>query len=714
MYEYRVNIDNLSRQFIALACICFFLLITPNVYTYQSANPNLPQLASESEEAQVYDAQWFAEFSPVTAADMVRVIPGGQRIIQTPGNNEDASDLQSIRLLINGTIASSEESNLIDLLNEIPASKVARIVLVFQQDLSLIQSTSDPYIDIQLKQDSDSLQSAQTNWSLSFSKAKNHGISPGLRLSRTQTFSQSGLERDLRLTARIRPRDRYRLESINTFSPDMTLAEQESREIFRRGFRYQLGGSGAAEFDSDNRLRINLATLYEDTPETRYADRFEIERERTRLEKLDENFIRKQVNSSLEYRDDTFYDTQMRLLAAFEFNDSDETSDSFRLRDFVYNQTERRIVSDRSLLGSVAAQVTQDIDDDNRLRYLFNIEHQNLDSFLSRQDVDDNIFESLSDLNATQTQIEELRIEPDLRFRQRREQFRFGIELAWEFTKLTTVTDSGKTEKTNQFLKPTLNLETELDEQTNLRLRFTRSVNQLDFDDFRDTFTQLDDEIRRGNPDLKPEQEWVTSLQFVKRFTEKRGNIEVLGFYSRHRDKIERIAIEQESVVGNIGNATEWGLDADLSFQFNDKLITPLLELEYSWRKSSVVDPFLGISRQFSDQPRHTYQIGLQGNLPMVNAEFGVAYGAQSGAKRIEFDDQQHEFEDIGNLNLFIETRVSNDYQLTLSVNNLLNQTETRERQRYRGNIAGNVLREIELRQRISGRFLELTLDGRL
>ena len=96
-----------------------------------------PQTVLETPDStsseQVYQPDYFDQFTPQTASDMVQVIPGFN--IRGGGNNQRGFGEASLNILINGRRPSSKSSGANAILSRIPASNVIRIEIL---DLSLI------------------------------------------------------------------------------------------------------------------------------------------------------------------------------------------------------------------------------------------------------------------------------------------------------------------------------------------------------------------------------------------------------------------------------------------------------------------------------------------------------------------------------------------------------------------------------------------------
>jgi hypothetical protein len=84
--------------------------------------------AAASQSAQSFAPEYFTQFSPQTAADMVARLPGFE--ISGSNNGSRGFGQASLNILINGRRPSSKSSSARDILSRIPASNVTRIDIV--------------------------------------------------------------------------------------------------------------------------------------------------------------------------------------------------------------------------------------------------------------------------------------------------------------------------------------------------------------------------------------------------------------------------------------------------------------------------------------------------------------------------------------------------------------------------------------------------------
>ena len=118
----------IKRVFVTslIATTALGAMVTP-AYSQDRATTNTDS------QTQVYEPDYFTQFAPQTAADMVARLPG----FEIRGNEGGARGFgeASLNILINGRRPSSKSSGANQILGRIPANNVTRIEIV---DLSLI------------------------------------------------------------------------------------------------------------------------------------------------------------------------------------------------------------------------------------------------------------------------------------------------------------------------------------------------------------------------------------------------------------------------------------------------------------------------------------------------------------------------------------------------------------------------------------------------
>jgi outer membrane receptor protein involved in Fe transport len=231
-------------------------------------------------------------------------------------------------------------------------------------------------------------------------------------------------------------------------------------------------------------------------------------------------------------------------------------------------------------------------------------------------------------------------------------------------------------EKSLKFAKPRLAVTWAPMSATQVRLRFERVVGQLNFDDFvasADFDTGAG--VSAGNPDLDPEQAWVSEASLEQRFWG--GAVGVLTLrHSALKDVVDRGPVFVDGGVfdqpTNIGDGTKDELIANLTVPFDRLgLKGALLKGEGTWRRSEVTDPTTGAKREISALRPLEWSVNYSQDLPQWQMSYGFdIYGG--------WTETYYRFDSIETVKLhnayvrpWIERRLMPDLVLRVEIGNL-------------------------------------------
>ena len=231
---------------------------------------------------------------------------------------------------------------------------------------------------------------------------------------------------------------------------------------------------------------------------------------------------------------------------------------------------------------------------------------------------------------------------------------------------------------------PSAHLRWNLDDSNRLTASVARTMRRPGFDQISPALilAELGDNDLLGNPDLEPETAWGLDLGWERRLG-SRGVVGVNAFYRDITDLIEiaNTGIEGDEGPGtfvlqprNTGNGEVWGVELDLS--------TPLTALgldntgvflNYSWLDSEIDDAFG--QRKFNAQSDDVFNAGFIQQLPTLAASFGASYRKQGEAySRIVGEEVVTSYG--GDLEVFIEKRLGDQWTLRLTGSNLLDSSK--------------------------------------
>ncbi len=270
-------------------------------------------------------------------------------------------------------------------------------------------------------------------------------------------------------------------------------------------------------------------------------------------------------------------------------------------------------------------------------------------------------------------------------------------------------TIEGNADSSEFMLNPSAHLQWKLTDNDQFRLSVARTVRRPSIDQLIPSYSlesPADEDVTVGNPDLAFETSVGIDLGYERRFG-GRGVFGVNLFTRSISDLIalvntglpvSEIGIDPEDFPGslytyqNIGDAKTHGIEFDLS--------TPLtfMGLEetgifanYTRLWSDRDDPAGGSKIAIDYQPKYVYNVGVTQNLPSWDMSFGFSYQKQGESRFVTYGEIESQLYD-GNLEFFVEKRISDRWVLRLTGNNLLDADSLQAESGFDGDNGAEIL----------------------
>jgi hypothetical protein len=319
------------------------------------------------------------------------------------------------------------------------------------------------------------------------------------------------------------------------------------------------------------------------------------------------------------------------------------------------------------------------------------------------------------------TRVEEVRYEP-FAIHNWRINPRMSVEtsMVYEFSEIEQSGDFNNS-RDFSFFKPKIDYRFDITPRLQLRFLIEKFVRQLSFTDFVASTDSQDDDTNTlaGNRNLRPDFWWNYNFLAEYRLPNDTGVVSANIYKHRHKDYLQRIDVssaegEVKSATGNIGNSEMWVFDLKGSvrlsmFNLPNVLVTGSVNLT----DSEVADPFLGITRRFNNLGRGSINLGFRHDIPRWRMNYGVSMRNRiDGATKLwDIDDIE---EDHGDpyFNGFLEFIAFDDVTFRFDARDMTNVDTCRDRTRYVGHIADNVLEEIEYMCASMGTTVSLRVSG--
>jgi len=684
----------------------------------------------------VYPADYFTEYAPITAKDMVDRIPGagnasggggggGPRGGGNPGAGGrglggGGGDNQ---VLINGKRTAGKDNDTNAMLTRINASQVARIELIRGTSGALDVRGGAQVINVVLFEE---LSNTSISYEANMDRYADHQTEPGGSLS---VSGQSGALNYL-FAVQAEPRYDHYVSKENSilgnFQPNDIIREDRIREQTDYRFTTNLG------YDLSANSSIRLNALYGDNDS------------QTALERVTTNLRVRPNTLSYEREDTPGRNRNWEVGGDYEWLRGN--GDRFKVL-FITNERDQGTVRERYRVnadgsetknlfldsGSVAQErivrssYTTGLASGQDIEFGLERAQTILDSSLrlgtlSSTGVPSAAFGGLVPQNVanSNTKVEEIRYEPfAIHNWQINSRMSLESSLVYETSELSQSGDVNKSREFD-FWKPKLDYRFDVTPRFQLRGMVEFDVKQLSFSDFVASSDNDDNDMNTeaGNANLEPET-WINAdFDAQYRLPDDIGVVSARVNFMRHFDKIERIDVSTPTTLaatnGNIGDGDMWQLILRSSIRM--KMIDMpnlLVTANFTVRDSKIKDPFLGIDRRFTNYERGRLELGFRHDLPQWRMNYGLSWN-----NRFDGNIKRYDLEDIeltaGDpmVMAFVEYVAFGNTTIRLDVRNATDNLQCRERQRFVGRISDNILEEIEDQCGGSGRVLALKING--
>lgn len=682
----------------------------------------------------VYPATYFAEYSAVTALDMVNRIPGisistsaggsGGGRGASRGGRGLGSGGGGTQILINGKRVAGKNNNTQSMLARINASQVSRIELIRGTSGDLDVRGSTQIANIVLYNDA-----AQTtlSYELSTNYYEDSTSEPG------GSFSYSGKtgNLDFLFSAVAEPQYDHRVVTENSILADLLPNDQIFENRIQDQTQYTLSTNFGYEFGANSSARFNALISENDNPTT-VSRRTTNLRDITSLPLLERETIPgEQSNWEVggDYEIKFSNGNHAKILFISNENDTSSTRERFEI-DAVGGESKNLFLDSASILKEriVRGSYTMKLFSEQSLELGIERAQTILDSKLRLglpldSGTPSDTFGGLIPVTVSNanTRVEEIRYEP-FAIHNWRINSRMSLETSfvYETSEIDQTGDFANTRKFD-FFKPKIDYRFDITPQLQLRFLIDKFVRQINFSDFV-AATDSDDNdsnTQAGNTALRPDLWWNYNILAEYRLPDDVGVVSANLYKHHHQDFLQRIDVspsedELRSANGNIGSGDMWVFELKASVRLKRfNLPNVLVTSRASVRDSEVTDPLLGGERRFNNYHRGDFDIGFRHDIPQWKMNWGVSMVNQidGNTKRWDIDDIE-DFHADPVVAAFVELIAFDNITFRFDVSNLTDTDNCRDRTRFIGRISANILEEVEFNCAGSGRVLALNVSG--
>ena len=670
---------------------------------------------SSSNSTVTYSSEYFQQYAPVSANDMLDRIPG-INIALNGGSSEVDSRFKSdnrglggnSQILIDGKRLAGKANEARAQLSRISSRDVEYIEIVRGTSSELDVQNTGQLINIVLRQ---SISRRSYSAEIGMRHFYDNTIRP------ETTFSVIGQQSGFNylLSADMAPWYKKEESLELSMHPDLSFNEIINLERETDRTSYTLNSNLSWDLNEKDRVALNLLYSKNDPPSELLR---EIKNYNTEIERT--SFEREQISSEAynweiggDYERNFENGDKYKLLFIVNDKIEDSTRERFEFVQINKDENKNLFLDTRSSYQEKIARTsyTYDVNDAQGLE--IGVEGakttQNSSLFLGLPlgGETSKRYGGLTPANIPNalSKVQEIRYEGFVVHNWRIDS-RMTLEssLVAEYSEIKQTGDINKKRDFN-FLKPKFDYRFDVNNSFQFRFSLERFVSQLSFGDFSANIVELDEDqdTIAGNPELEQRQSWRYTANIDYRFPDDGGVLNTRIFYYDFEGDIGRIDISKsltdlETTNGNVGNGRVFGLDVESSIRLN-KLGLPqaLLTVGFLVQNSQISDPLIGMNRKVVPYDRGNVRLGFRHDMPKWNFNYGFNYRDGIDGNRPFWDiDNVLLIGSRSNLMMFFEKTGWRGLTFRFEAINVLDHVQKSERRRFNGYLRDGILSEIE------------------
>lgn len=572
--------------------------------------------AQDTNSLQTYTPDYFEQFQPNTARDMLGRIPGFT--LQGGGNGARGFGQANLNILINGRRPSSKSSNANDILGRIPVKTVVRIDILDGASLDI------PGLSGQVANITTTSGKLSGNWE--YVARFEEGTQPQLGEGKA---SISGSRGNLEFVASVDFGQR-RLTEVGDeqfFDGTGQLIEDRTEDRFSDNERPGVDLNLTYVADNNHIANLNLAGELRNSRRGNRETFLAITDAGTTGASISDNGedeINYEIGGDYSF---PFWDGNLKLIGLYRFENSD-LGNAFQF----FEEGEAPFTS----------RFDRDVDEGEFIvRSEYSWKTPSSQDWQLSWEGAYNFLDSTSEFADTETpltldnvRVEELRTEANVTTSWAlSKKLNVQTSLGAEFSQLEETTGPDPARK---FFRPKgfVSASYDYSDKHIFRTRVERGVGQLDFDTFVSSVDLTEDIANTGNTLIVPTQFWNGEIEVERRGS---GPISATAkvFARFIEDPIDQILFindpddpdDDTEGPGNLDRAFRYGLEGNMTWLLDGiGLKGGELELEASVEDSTIEDPVKLINRRISDTIRWRYNVRLRQDIPNTNWAWNVRF----------------------------------------------------------------------------------------
>lgn len=586
----------------------------------------------EEADRLVYTLEYFSEYDPITALDMVNQIPG----FQLQGNHGQGRGFGQGKgnLLINGKRPSTKDVDGGTLLGRIPAANVEKIELLTEGSAELAGQTS-LIVNVVVK----NTEKMSGQWKIGGRYEQRGHFFPTGSVSLNGQEGQLSFSASLELSihARVNEGPEY------IYDQDRVLTELRDERSDFAGKNWSLTTGLGYDFAGGQHLNLNFKG------ERWIGDTYE----------RSDRFLPDAQDGFGDYLRQSYYDENER-----EYNYEVGADYSMamgpgdwkliflrRMEDSKYDSLYREVEANDDLYQFNS--IWNPLETETILRSLYSFEpvaghnfewaieavKNGLDKSASYEETDALGLFVPVEVDGSNRVVTEERGESSLLYsRSFNEEWSLQSTLAIEYSKILV---KGLEDQARSYWRPKgfVALTYNMAKDTTVRSRVERTVGQLNFNIFAASLNLTEGQADASNVNIKPDQTWTGKFEIEHRFGDK-NIVSFESFYSYVNDYIAKIPLgDGTEADGNVKSAQKWGGRVNITYVV-DELI-PGGRIDYYARlwDSRVRDPLSGEIRSMDNFQCCGNSFRFRQDVPNSNIAWGFQINHGSGRKYHRIDN---------------------------------------------------------------------------
>ena len=694
--------------------------ITPS--PQQAAGALAGTSANADEDANstvVYNAKFFAQYSPVTAKDMLDRIPGvslrnggrggGGRGLGTGGN-----------LLINGQRIAGKDNSASDQLERITAAEVESIEIIRDTTGALNVRGASEVINVILV-----AVESRSSTTIELINRLNHDGE--FETGGSVAWSQQIGNFQALVNLRSRPNYENRDNREVRLGPDgellgtlfQTTIRDKDEHNFSTNLSYSLG---------PHRMQLNALVSEGDHPRPVRRDFVDFTGAGV-VNSIQEEQVENEENNWEVGGDYEFnFDNGSRLAVLFVANNEIRNSvrERFEADPAEVGLSKNLFIDSRREISESIVQTNYNfsLSEGQSLRVGFERADTQLNSSLligssfGTEPLSESVggLSPLSSISNPGTKVQEIRYE-GFAFHNWTLSDRSSLESSIVY-ETSEISQTGAVNKTRdfQYWRPSLDYRFNITDNFRFRATIERSVSQLSFSSFAATTNEDDRDLNAlaGNPELEPQTSWNYEAELEYRLPNDGG---VLSSSIAHTDidnYIGRIDATVDpdqplSATGNVAPAKRWSMFNRASIRLGRlNLPDAILGVTIGLFDSEIIDPFLQTEQRLGG--RGFVGINFRHDITRLGLSYGIDYSHSIWGGNYDIDIQTITRNDRErSLDLFVSKVWFDDWTFRLESDNTLGASRCRFRQRFDGTTIDGSLALIQ--DSCSSRYRRLTLS---